>query len=311
VLDGATTRTVRSGEVELAVVEGGERGRPTLVFIHGYPDTKELWAEVLARLAPRYHVVAYDVRGAGGSSRPRRAAAYDFAWLACDLEAVIAAVSPERPVHLVGHDWGALQGWEFVSQERLRGKVASLTAIAGPSLDQVTATTTELLRRPTPVRLARLVWRLRRSWYIVALCTPGGPSALWRGLLGGGRWEWFLRNLEKVGTGDGYPGSTLGADGIHGSKLYRRNIPRRLFRPRAGAVAHVPVQLVIPTRDRFISPGYYDGAARFAPVLRRRVVEATHWVPRTEPELVARWIAQFIDELEAGSATGSLDTLPA
>lgn len=304
-LDGTTRRTLRSGGVDLAMVEAGDRRRPVLIFIHGYPDTKELWAEVLARLAPNYHVAAYDVRGAGESSRPRGAAAYDLARLGDDLEAVIDAVSPERPVHLVGHDWGAIQGWEFVTEERFEGKLASLTAIAGPSLDQVTAAGNELLRHPTPARLAQLARRLRRSWYIIAIFTPGIPTVGWRWLARRGRWTWLLQNLERVGTDGGRPAPTLAADGMHGAKLYRRNIPRRLLRPRADLVAHAPVQLVIPTRDHFISTRYYDHAQRIAPVLRTRLVGTRHWVPRTEPGLVARWISQFVDQVEAGSETGT------
>jgi NAD(P)-dependent dehydrogenase (short-subunit alcohol dehydrogenase family)/pimeloyl-ACP methyl ester carboxylesterase len=305
VLDGGITRTVRSGGVELAVAERGDSRRPTVVFIHGYPDTKELWDEVLARLGRRYHLVAYDIRGAGASSRPRGAAAYDLARLADDLEAVIAAVSPRRPVHLVGHDWGAIQGWEFVALERFRGKLASFTAIAGPPLDQAVAGGAELVRRPTPGRVDALARRLRRSWYIVALCTPGVPTLTWRWLLAAPRWSWFLRNVERVGETAATPAVTLAADGIHGSKLYRRNVLRRALRPRAEAVAHVPVQLVIPTRDHFISPSYYEGADRLAPLLRRRLVGATHWVPRTEPGLIAHWITEFVDQVEAGQATGS------
>jgi NAD(P)-dependent dehydrogenase (short-subunit alcohol dehydrogenase family)/pimeloyl-ACP methyl ester carboxylesterase len=305
VVDGGIRRTVRSGRVELAVLEAGDSRRPTLVFIHGYPDTKELWDEVLARLGRRYHLVAYDVRGAGESSRPRGAAAYDLARLGDDLEAVIAAVSPHRRVHLVGHDWGAIQGWEFITLERFRARLASLTAIAGPPLDQVAARGRELLRRPTPGRLGALARRLRRSWYVLALCTPGLPTLTWRWLLAGSRWAWLLRHVERVGGGAGQPTATLAADGIHGSKLYRRNIPRRMLKPRAGAVAQAPVQLVIPTRDHFISPSYYESVDRLAPVLRRRLVGATHWVPRTEPDLIARWIVQFVDEVEAGAATSS------
>jgi hypothetical protein len=62
---------------------------------------------------------------------------------------------------------------------------------------------------------------------------------------------------------------------------------------------------VIPTRDHFISPAYYERAGRRAPALRRRMVPTTHWLPRTEPELLAGWIAQFVDDVEAGSVTGS------
>lgn len=292
---------MRSDGVDLAVLEAGESRRPTVVFVHGYPDTKELWDDVMVSLGRRYHLVAYDVRGAGESSRPRSTAAYDLARLGDDLEAVIAAVSPERPVHLVGHDWGALQGWEFITLERFRGKLASFTAVAGPPLEHAMAGGRELVRRPTPQTFGALAPRLRRSWYVAVLCIPGAPTLIWRWLLASRRWAWLLQHVERVGGADERPARTLAADGIHGAKLYRRNVPRRLLRPRDDSVAHVPVQLVIPTRDRFISLAYYDGADRRAPVLRRRSVGTTHWVPRTEPGLLASWIAQFVDEAETGS----------
>ena len=61
-------RRVRGDGVELAAVEAGEPGRPAIVLVHGYPDSKEIWRGVIERLAPRFHVIAYDVRGFGGSS---------------------------------------------------------------------------------------------------------------------------------------------------------------------------------------------------------------------------------------------------
>jgi NAD(P)-dependent dehydrogenase (short-subunit alcohol dehydrogenase family)/pimeloyl-ACP methyl ester carboxylesterase len=298
VIDGAVKRTVRSDGAQLAVVEAGNPTRPTLVFIHGYPDTKELWDEVFERLAPRYHVVAYDVRGAGESSAPRGPKAYDFARLGDDLEAVVEAVSPQRPVHLIGHDWGAIQGWEFVALERFEGKLASFTAVAGPSLDQVTLGGRALLRRPTPAHLAQLAGRARRSWYIAGLWIPGMPTLVWRALARG-RWAWWLRHAERVPLRDGHPAPTLAENGRRGSNLYRRNIPRRMLRPRVDRSAHVPVQVVIPTRDHYISPHYYEPADGFAPSLRRRIVGTTHWVPRTEPALLASWIDEFVSDIEA------------
>ncbi len=57
---GRTTRRVSSnGGVELAVRESGDPDGPTIVFIHGYPDTKEMWDPVASRLAERFHVVAF------------------------------------------------------------------------------------------------------------------------------------------------------------------------------------------------------------------------------------------------------------
>ena len=70
-LENARERRVRTGGVELCVAELGEPGQPTVVLVHGYPDSKEVWAQVAARLADRFHVVLYDVRGHGRSTAPR------------------------------------------------------------------------------------------------------------------------------------------------------------------------------------------------------------------------------------------------
>ena len=120
---------VSAGEVELAVVEAGDPTRPTLLFLHGYPDSKEVWEPVMARLATRYHVVAYDIRGAGASTAPAPGAAgYRLERLEDDLLLVLDALAPYGPVHLVGHDWGSVQGWEFATSPRLRGGLASFTS---------------------------------------------------------------------------------------------------------------------------------------------------------------------------------------
>ena len=92
------------------------------------------------------------------------------------------------------------------------------------------------------------------------------------------------------------------ADGWHGANLYRANIPHRLIRRSALAPAHAPVQLIVPTRDRFISASYYDAAARVAPGLRRHEVPGTHWLPRAQPDLIAGRVAEFALEIEAAGS---------
>jgi NAD(P)-dependent dehydrogenase (short-subunit alcohol dehydrogenase family) len=145
-----------------------------------------------------------------------------------------------------------------------------------------------------------LARRARRSWYVLAMCTPGVPTLSWRGPLGRGGWERFLRLLERIPDERATPSRTLPADATHASNLYRRNIPRKLRLPRHDAVAHVPVQVIVPSADHFISPHYYDLAERYAPSLTRRTVGTTHWAPLTHPALLARWVSEFVDEVEAG-----------
>ncbi|WP_063774300.1 alpha/beta fold hydrolase [Streptacidiphilus rugosus] len=127
-------RVVTDDGVELAVVEAGDPTRPTLCFLHGYPDTREVWTPVMAALAATYHVVAYDTRGAGRSSAPEPGrAGYRLDRLEEDFLTVLDALAPYGPVHLVGHDWGSVQGWEFATSPRLQGGLASFTSVSGPA----------------------------------------------------------------------------------------------------------------------------------------------------------------------------------
>ncbi len=287
---------MRSGEVSLAVRCAGDADRPTVVLVHGYPDTQAVWGPVVQRLAERFHVVTYDVRGAGASSAPRGRAAYHLDRLADDFDAVSRAVAPDRPVHLVGHDWGGIQGWDFITRPRLAGRVASFTSIAGPALGHALGATRAALRRRD---LPRAADRVRRSWYIVPLCLPGGPTLMWKVALAGGRWRRWLTLVEGLTPDSAYPATTVSSDGWHGAKLYRANIPHRLVRRNLLAPAHAPVQLIIPTRDRFISASYYDAAAQVAPELLRHEVPGSHWVPRAQPDLIAARVAEFAGAHEA------------
>jgi hypothetical protein len=75
---------------------------------------------------------------------------------------------------------------------------------------------------------------------------------------------------------------------------------QRLRAPRA-RVTDVPVQVVVPTRDRFIGPALLDGIDALAPRLVRRDVPAGHWVLRSQPDDVARWVAEHVAAAEAGA----------
>ncbi|TVS98768.1 alpha/beta fold hydrolase, partial [Amycolatopsis bartoniae] len=187
-------RTVISGGVRLAVFEEGPRDAPTVVLVHGYPDTHAVWDDVAAALASRFHVVRYDVRGAGRSDVPRGTAAYRLEHLKNDLFAVLDAVSPDAPVHLVAHDWGSLQSWEAVTEPGAHTRIASYTSISGPCLDHVA----HWMRRPlTPRRLKQVVTQQLHSWYILAFHVPVLPELLWRTVVAK-RWPHLLRRVENV-----------------------------------------------------------------------------------------------------------------
>ncbi|SEK85961.1 alpha/beta fold hydrolase [Streptacidiphilus jiangxiensis] len=303
-IDGAREhRVVTDDGVELAVVEAGDPLRPTLWFLHGYPDCRDVWAPVMDRLRDRYHVVAYDVRGTGRSTAPPSADGrdgYTLERLEEDFLTVLDALAPYGPVHLVGHDWGSVQGWEFATSPRLQGGLASFTSISGPCLDHVALWARTRLRRRTSADLRALLDQAVRSWYITAFRLPRLPEALWRGPLAHGGWAALWRALERTRV-PGHPAPTLARDAVAGLWLYRANTRRRAREPRPDRVARVPVQLVVPERDPFLGPRLYDDLDRWTPVLRRRTVDAGHWLPLTRPALVADLIAEFVDAVRVGS----------
>ncbi|MGW0960220.1 SDR family oxidoreductase [Streptomyces gelaticus] len=302
-LPGARERRVRTGGIELCVAELGEEGRPTVVLVHGYPDSKEVWTEVASRLADQWHVVLYDVRGHGRSTAPKPLrGGFTLEKLTDDFLAVIDAASPDRPVHLVGHDWGSVQSWEFATIKRTEGRIASFTSMSGPSLDHFGHWIKQRMARPTPRRVGQLLGQGAKSWYVYMLHTPVLPELAWRGPLGK-RWPRMLQRLEKVPAGD-YPTPSLPDDAAHGAWLYRDNVRARLSRPRTDAYAHVPVQLITPTGDIFLSEKLYDQLELWAPQLVRRSLDGKHWVPRTRPDQLAAWISEFVATNEAAKENG-------
>ncbi|MFL4905497.1 SDR family oxidoreductase [Streptomyces sp. MMS24-I2-30] len=306
-LKDARERRVRTGGVELCVAELGDPEQPTVVLVHGYPDSKEVWSEVAARLAGRFHVVLYDVRGHGRSTAPEPLrGGFTLAKLTDDFLAVVDAVSPDRPVHLVGHDWGSVQSWEFVTVDRTEGRIASFTSMSGPSLDHFGHWINARVKRPTPRRVGQLLGQGAKSWYVYLLHTPVLPELAWRGPLGR-RWPKILERVERVPGGD-YPTPSLPRDAAHGAWLYRDNVRSRLRGPRPDAYAHAPVQLITPLGDAFLSEKLYDELERWAPQSIRRTLPAKHWIPRTRPDQLAAWVGEFVDRIEHGRAEPAVPT---
>lgn len=288
-IPGARVSTVLRAGVALSVATLGDATRPPVLLVHGYPDTKEVWRDVATRLAAHFHVVTYDVRGAGDSARPSDLAAYDLRELKADMLAVIDATCGDRPVHLVGHDWGSIQSWELVTDRIAQHRLASFTCISGPCLDHVGMRLRDQLRSGSPREYLAVANQLRRSWYIAALSTPGLAARAWRGPVA----ERFAADLERDEgiTPAIHPlAPTLARDGEYGAKLYERNIAARLRHPRPDAFTSVPVQLILPTHDRFVGAMLFDGLEKWAPNLERSRIDAGHWCVRTQPDQVAALI---------------------
>ncbi|MCH7344703.1 alpha/beta hydrolase [Pelomonas sp. CA6] len=85
----------------------GDPAAPVLVVLHGGPGADSRYLLGLAALADRYRVVFYDQLGSGLSERVPPAQISVDSFIA-DLDAIVDHHSPGRPVHLLGHSWGAM-----------------------------------------------------------------------------------------------------------------------------------------------------------------------------------------------------------
>ncbi|WP_245788927.1 SDR family oxidoreductase [Amycolatopsis marina] len=283
-----------SDGVRLSVRTCGAADKPVVLCVHGYPDNSSMWDGVIAGLRQKFRVVTYDVRGAGASDKPRERSAYRLDQLADDLAEVADAVSPDRPVHLLAHDWGSIQAWHAVTGERMRGRIASYTSMSGPSLDHAGAWFRAQLR-PSPRALRNGITQFLHSGYIAFFQLPLLPELLWRT----GVMRRIIARLEPAES------NADTSDGMHGLKLYRANMLPRLTRPMP-RTADIPVQVLAPTGDGFVTTPLQTEIQRWVPDLRVRPVAGGHWVTRSRPEMVARATTELVEYVEHGRQARAL-----
>ncbi|MFJ1760185.1 SDR family oxidoreductase [Amycolatopsis sp. NPDC088138] len=284
-----------SDGVRLSVEIDGRDDGPTVVLVHGYPDNSSMWDGVKAELRGKHRVVTYDVRGAGQSGKPSGRSSYRLDQLADDLKAVVDEVQPAGKVHLLAHDWGSIQTWHAVTGDGLRGRVASFTSISGPSLDHAGAWFRAQLTRPSPKKIKNALTQFLHSWYILAFQLPFLPPLLWRtGIM--------PAQIARMDPGAAKPSTK---DGVNGLELYRANMFTRLSRP-APRGADVPVQVLAPTGDAFVTTPLQTEIAEWVPDLRVRRIVGTHWVTRAKPKVVADAAAELIEYTEGGAESRAL-----
>jgi NAD(P)-dependent dehydrogenase (short-subunit alcohol dehydrogenase family)/pimeloyl-ACP methyl ester carboxylesterase len=303
--DAITERFVDSADgVRIAVYEQGSPDGPTLVMAHGWPDSHMLWDGVVSRLAGRFRIITYDNRGVGRSSVPKPNSAYTISRLADDLGAVVAAVSPGEPVHLLGHDWGSVAAWEYVSRPGADDRVASFTSASGPGVAHYGGYIVDSLKRPyRPVQFGRAVDRILRLAYWYPFAAPVIAPAVFKLLM---RSSGNTLLTDRVPAEQRYRSDTADIDLVNSLKIYRALAVAPPTRFPADRYVGVPVQLVVGAKDPVVRPHGFDDLSRWIPRLWRRDINAGHWSPMSHPQVLAAAVEELIDHLDGKPASRSL-----
>jgi NAD(P)-dependent dehydrogenase (short-subunit alcohol dehydrogenase family)/pimeloyl-ACP methyl ester carboxylesterase len=282
-------------DVRIAVYEEGNPDGPTVVLVHGFPDSHVLWDGVVPLLAERFRIIRYDNRGVGLSAAPKPVSAYTMARFADDFAAVTGELSPGRPVHVLAHDWGSVGIWEYLKRPGAGDRVASFTSVSGPSQEQLVDYIFAGLRQPwRPRRFARSISQALRLSYMILFSIPVLAPLLLRAALSVPA---LRRNaVDNIPDEQIHHSANFARDAASSVKTY----PANYFRSFSGrgqgiSVIDVPVQLIVNTRDKYVRPYGYDATARWVPRLWRRDIKAGHFSPMSHPQVMAAAVHDFAD----------------
>ncbi|WP_420039422.1 alpha/beta fold hydrolase [Gordonia sp. MP11Mi] len=112
------------------VIDSGPADGDPVILLHGFPQTASSWSQVSELLtAQGFRTIAPTQRGYSPRARPRGRWHYRTSELTADIVALVEQIG-RGPVHVVGHDWGALVAWSLAMNRP--DLVRSLTSVSVP-----------------------------------------------------------------------------------------------------------------------------------------------------------------------------------
>ena len=284
--------------ITLSCRAAGSRGRPVLMFLHGFPEAAFVWDPLLEHFArPEnggYRCVAPNLRGYEKSSQPAEVQAYRAKVLVQDIAALIELEGAPLEC-LVAHDWGGAIAWNLANQRPHLAKRLAIINSPHPGtflrelksnpVQQAASAYMNFLIRPDAERSLsendyRQLWALFTSW---------------------GATPWLTDTVRQQYR-------EVWDAGLAGGCNYYRASPLRPPRPQDPAAAaitlpHEMLTVKLPTlvlwamNDAALPPGLIEGLEEYVPQLTlERIDDAGHWIVHERPELVARRLARFLSD---------------
>ncbi|HYI42877.1 MAG TPA: alpha/beta fold hydrolase [Sphingomicrobium sp.] len=289
--------------VTLNVALAGPADAPSVILLHGFPESHRTWREIEPRLSDRFNLVMPDQRGFAGSDRPARKSAYAPDKTTDDVFALADALGLER-FALVGHDWGGAMGWGAVLRRDPRlTRVAVINAphpvifqksLIESSGQRAASQYIKAFRLPgfaAFVRMKGFAWFFEKAFgehvdlalipeaekrqYITEWSQPGTFKTML---------NWYRASPVRVPL----PGITV-------------PIPDLLLKPFPKV--DVPTLVIWGMRDKALLPLQLEGLDRLVEKLEIvRIPGAGHFAPWEAPDEVAAALAPFLERERMATA---------
>ena len=246
-------------------------GSDSILMVHGWPDTADLWDGQVEALRSQFRCVRLTLPGFD-IDQPRRPAGLEE--IAEILRVVIEKESPDRPVTLMLHDWGCVFGYHFAMKyPHLVSRVVGMDVGDANSEEHVKSLgiAAKLMTFAYQAWLA-LAWRIgggigdrMTRWMAWALGAPAAP--------------------ERIGSSMNYPYDMMwmrSYGSFDALEPYRPSVPMLFFYG-----SEKPFQ--------FFSQAWADSIERW-PDSRVVRVTAGHWLMKDCPDevngVLLEWLGQ-------------------
>ena len=276
-------KIIRLNELEIFYREAGPENAPTLLLLHGFPTSSNMFRNLIPRLATSFHVVAPDYPGFGQSSMPSH---QDFAYTFENLSNVVEQLVEKLGLtnySLYVMDYGAPVGYRLAL--RRPDRVQALIVQNGNAYDE------GLLEFWDPIKKYWKDPTTENREAIRFLVDP--KSTRWqyengvtdRTLLDPTTWTLDQVGLDRPGNAE------IQLDLFYD---YRTNVPlypefQAFFRQ------YQPPTLIVWGKNDFIFPP--EGAAPYARDLRNvetHLLDTGHFALETHGEEIASRIEEFL-----------------
>lgn len=286
--------------ITLSCRAAGKRGRPVLMFLHGFPQAAFVWDDLLLHFAQPehggYRCIAPNLRGYEESSTPPDAKDYRAKHLVQDIAALIASETAGAPLFaLVAHDWGGAVAWNLANQhpQLLQRLVIVNSPHPGTFLR-------ELQSNPRQQAASAYMNFLARP-DAAALLAADDYRRLWPFFEGAHGAPWLTDVVKER-----YRALWRGGAGLVGGCHYYRASPLRpataedpgaaaIDLPDAMLTVRCPTLVMWAMDDVALLPELVDGLQAWVPDLTLEKIDgASHWVLHEQPARIAAGLQAFL-----------------